>query len=221
MDMAAIGKTARPGYWIGFSGSVGSITCIDSIGLSMRMPIDSPSVEIRNIQLTETAQDTVFGPVPLIDEFGQWIPAEWPGKAKSLEALTEAWSEEDSSLVPGNFKVSKYGGFPGTKLKATGFFRIEKVAGRWWFVDPEGYLFYSTGSTGIGPRSEFARVKGREQSGVAARALPKSESSSKQHNLRHSRKSPARKRESMLGGLPDAWFMVNLPAEQSIHDLMR
>ena len=25
MDMAAIWKTARPGYWIGFTGSVGSI----------------------------------------------------------------------------------------------------------------------------------------------------------------------------------------------------
>jgi hypothetical protein len=162
MDMAAIGKTARPGYWIGFSGSVGPITCIDSIGLSMRMPIDTPFVEIRNIQLTATALDTVLGPVPLIDEFGQWIPAEWPGKAKSVDDLNAAWSEEDRSLVPGDFKVSKYGGFLSTKLKATGFFRIEKIDGRWWFVDPEGYLFYSTGSTGIGPRSEFARVKGRE-----------------------------------------------------------
>lgn len=162
MDMAAIGKTARPGYWIGFSGSVGPITCIDSIGLSMRMPIDTPFVEIRNIQLTATALDTVFGPVPLIDEFGQWIPAGWPGKAKSIDDLNAAWSEEDRSLSPGDFQVSKYGGFIGTRLMATGFFRVEKVDGRWWFVDPEGYLFYSTGSTGIGPRSEFARVKGRE-----------------------------------------------------------
>jgi hypothetical protein len=162
MDMAAIGKTARPGYWIGFSNSVGAVTCIDSIGLSMRMPIDTPFVEIRNMQLTSTALDTIFGPVPLIDEFGQWIPAEWPGKAKSLDELIAAWSEEDRSLVHGDFKVSKYGGFPGTRLKATGFFRIEKVDGRWWFVDPDGFLFFSTGSTGIGPRSEFARVKGRE-----------------------------------------------------------
>jgi len=30
MDMAAIGKTARPGYWIGFSNAVGSIKNIDS-----------------------------------------------------------------------------------------------------------------------------------------------------------------------------------------------
>jgi hypothetical protein len=65
-------------------------------------------------------------------------------------------------LQPGNFNVSKYGGFLALKAKATGFFRVEQINGIWWFVDPEGYLFFSTGSTGIGPRSEFSRVKGRE-----------------------------------------------------------
>jgi hypothetical protein len=162
MDMAAIGKTARPGYWIGFSSAVGSISRVDSLGVSMRLPIGSPTLEIRNVKLTMNAQDTIFGPVPLVDEFGQWIPAEWPGKAKSIDELKIAWSEEDKSLQVGNFNVSKYGGFIGTKAKATGFFRVEQIDGKWWFVDPEGYLFFSTGSTGIGPRSEFARVKGRE-----------------------------------------------------------
>jgi len=28
MDMAAIGKTARPGYWIGFSGSVEQLSML-------------------------------------------------------------------------------------------------------------------------------------------------------------------------------------------------
>lgn len=110
MDMAAIGKTARPGYWIGFSNAVGSITSVDSLGVSMRLPTGTPSIEIRNVVLTENAQDTVFDPVPLIDEFGQWIPAEWTGKAHSLEELNAAWVEEDNTLQPGNFKVSKYGG---------------------------------------------------------------------------------------------------------------
>jgi hypothetical protein len=162
MDMAAIGKTARPGYWIGFSSAVGSISRIDSIGVSMRLPIGSPTLEIRNVQLTMNAQDTVFGPVPLVDEFGQWIPADWPGKAKTIDDLKAAWDTEDKELQPGNFNVSKFGGFLGMKTKATGFFRVEQLEGKWWFVDPEGYLFFSTGSTGIGPRSEFARVKGRE-----------------------------------------------------------
>ena len=58
--------------------------------------------------------------------------------------------------------VSKYGGFLNKIVRATGFFRVEKIDNIWWIVDPEGYLFFSTGATGIGPRSEFARVQGRE-----------------------------------------------------------
>jgi hypothetical protein len=162
MDMAAIGKTARPGYWIGFSNQVGSISNIDSIGVSMRLPIGEPTLEIRNIQLTMHAMDTIFGPVPLVDEFGQWIPAEWEGKAKTIADLQNSWSEEDKSLQAGSTLLSKYGGFTGTKAKATGFFRVEKIDGIWWFIDPEGCMFYSTGTTGIGPRSEFSRIKGRE-----------------------------------------------------------
>lgn len=162
MDMAAIGKTARPGYWIGFSNQVGSISNVDSIGVFMRLPIGQPTLEIRNLQLTMSAMDTVFGPVPLVDEFGQWIPAEWEGKAKSIEELQTVWSEEDKAMQPGSFNLSKYGGFSGTRVKATGFFRVEKIDNIWWFIDPEGCRFYSTGATGIGPRSEFARVKGRE-----------------------------------------------------------
>jgi hypothetical protein len=162
MDMAAIGKTARPGYWIGFSNAVGSINRIDSLGVSMRLPIGSPTLEIRNVKLTMDARDTILGPVPLVDEFGQWIPADWSGKAKSLEDLKTSWNEEDKALLPGDFNISKYGGFSGIKVKATGFFRVEKIDGKLWFVDPEGYLFFSTGSTCIGPRSDFARVKGRE-----------------------------------------------------------
>jgi hypothetical protein len=162
MDMAAIGKTARPGYWIGFSNAVGAITAIDSFGVFMRQPIGDPSIEIRNVELTMSARDTIFGPLPLVDEFGQWISAEWTGKTKSLDELRETWSEEEKALRPGDFMISKYGGFSEMKTGATGFFRVEKIDGIWWFVDPEGYLFFSTGSTGIGPRSEFARVKGRE-----------------------------------------------------------
>jgi len=162
MDLAAIGKTGRPGYWIGFTNSVGSITSIDSLSVAMKLPIGSPTLEIRNMKLTMDVQDTIFEPVPLVDKFGQWIPAEWPGKAKSLEYLKTAWSDEDKALKPGNFNTSKYGGFLAMKEKATGFFHVAQLDGKWWFVDPEGYVFYSTGATGIGPRSEFSRIKGRE-----------------------------------------------------------
>jgi hypothetical protein len=162
MDQASIWKTPRPGYWIGFTGVVGSINQIDSLGVAMRLPIGSPTLEIRNIRLTMTPEDSILVTQPLVDEFGQWISNDWPGKVKSLDELKIAWSKEEKSLQSESTLISKYGGFTETKAKATGFFRIEKIDGKWWFVDPEGHLFFSTGSNCIGPLSDLSRVQGRE-----------------------------------------------------------
>lgn len=162
MDMASIWKTPRPGYWIGFTGAVGSIDHIDSLGIAMSLPIGSPTLQIRNVRLTAAAEDTIFSSKPLVDEFGQWIPDDWAGKAKTIEELKTAWNEEEKTLQTVNSEVSKYGGFLGTKAKATGFFRVEKIDEKWWFVDPEGNLFFSTGTCCINSRSDFTRTKGRE-----------------------------------------------------------
>ena len=161
-DLAAIGKKPLPGLTIGLNDIVGSITSVDSLGFMMEAPVGAPTIEFRNIRLTMAAEDSILSPIPLVDEFGQWIPAEWPGKAKTIEDLKASWDAEDKSLQPGDFKVSKYGGFLDAKVKATGFFRVEKIDGKWWFVDPEGYLFFSTGSNGTNAGGSFSRVEGRE-----------------------------------------------------------
>ncbi len=156
-------QAGLPGCWINFhQGPFGSINHIDSLGVAMVAPIGSPILEIRNVKLTMTAQDTIFEPLPLVDEFGQWIPAEWPGKAKSLDELKTAWSEEEKALQTDNLNLTKYGGFLDKKTKATGFFRVEKIDDKWWFIDPEGYLFYSIGSTGILPNVAISRIEGRK-----------------------------------------------------------
>ena len=46
-----------------------------------------------------------------------------------------------SAYVP----LSKYGGWLEARVEATGFFHTKKLGGRWWLVDPEGYLFISIG----------------------------------------------------------------------------
>ena len=161
-DMAAIGQRGMPGFGLGFTGFIGTINNVDSLGVLMEAPVGSPTLEIRNVRLTMTAEDSILSPIPLVDEFGQWIPADWPGKAKTLEDLKAAWDEEDKALQTDNFNVSKYGGYSDTKAMATGYFRVEKIEGKWWFIDPEGHYFISTGSTGIGPGGSFARIEGRE-----------------------------------------------------------
>ncbi|WP_202913646.1 hypothetical protein [Pararcticibacter amylolyticus] len=44
-------------------------------------------------------------------------------------------------FLPSTVRLSKYGGRTDKKTKATGFFYIKKIDGRWWAVDPEGYYF--------------------------------------------------------------------------------
>jgi hypothetical protein len=162
-DMASISKKPLPGLWIGFTGAVGTISQIDSIGVEMRFPVDNPTLTIRNVKLTQTPEDSILDPVPVVDKFGQWIPCDWQGKVHTDEDFKKVWTEEEKALSQNNkFNVSKYGGYLDNKFEATGFFRVEKIDGRWWFVDPEGYLFFSVGSTGINPGGSFSRIEGRE-----------------------------------------------------------
>lgn len=47
----------------------------------------------------------------------------------------------DYPVDPANLELSKYGGWKARQVAATGFFRVEKIDGRWWAIDPEGYLY--------------------------------------------------------------------------------
>ena len=104
--------------------------------------------------------------MPLVDPFGQLRVGEWPGKVKAASELQED-KVRDRDLVatvtkPGAGR-SRFGGMTGgPALKATGFFRVEKINGSWWFVDPDGNLFWSLGVNCAGS-SVQTRVKGREE----------------------------------------------------------
>ncbi len=85
---------------------------------------------------------------PFIDEFGQYIHKDWPGKTHSLEELIAEGPAEQKDLAvnPGPPDRNQYGGWTtGPKLKATGFFGVQKYKGKWWLVDPQGRLFFSHG----------------------------------------------------------------------------
>ncbi len=104
--------------------------------------------------------------MPLVDPFGQLRAGEWPGKVKAARDLAED-SKRDLELVsavtmPGEGR-SRFGGMTGgPKLKATGYFRVEKIGGKWWFVDPEGNLFWSLGVNCVGSPIQ-TKVEGREE----------------------------------------------------------
>jgi hypothetical protein len=167
-DMASVSNRSRPSYFLNLNGPYGPLTSVQAIGVAMQIPLGNPTFELRSVRLAkESPGDAVLEPKPLVDELGQWIHAE----RRTLDQVKRAWAREDESLVPGDFGYCRYGGFAATKAKATGFFRVEKVDGKWWFVDPDGHLFYSTGVDCV--RSEAGtRTEGRD--GVFT-ALPPAE----------------------------------------------
>jgi hypothetical protein len=105
--------------------------------------------DIKNIRAggqAETLDAKTF--FPFIDEFGQYIHKDWPGKTHSVEEMISYGKAErkDIQANPGPADRNRYGGWTGgPKLEATGFFRVEKYKGKWWLVDPEGRLFWSHG----------------------------------------------------------------------------
>ncbi len=162
-DLASVGKVPRNSFWIGTGGVYGPLNAVEAIGVAMQTPLGRPTLEIRSVRLSkEEPGSDILDRKPVVDEFGQWIPADWPGKVKSLDQVRKEWAAEEAGLGAGDFGYCNYGGYLNTKAKATGFFRVEKVDGRWWFVDPDGHLFFSTGSTGMGSGGGDARLKGRE-----------------------------------------------------------
>jgi hypothetical protein len=168
-DMAAVGNRSRVGYFLGLWGPFVPLTDVEAISFEMENPIGSPTLEVRSIRLEKKSPgDAVLDGLPLVDELGQYVHASWPGKAASVEDLQKAWRAEEQALAPADKGLCRYGGYVGTSAKATGFFRVEKVDGRWWFVDPDGHLFLSLGADVVRPESATP-AKGRE---AFFRALP-------------------------------------------------
>jgi hypothetical protein len=164
VDLAATVNQPRNSYWINIeAGGHGPTTAVQGISVVMRYPSTRATLEIRSVTLAKTDPgDAVLEGKPLIDEFGQYTHSEWPGKAHTEDELKTAWAAESAGLAPA-FAAERgpYGGFAGTHAAATGFFRVEKIDGRWWFVTPDGQLFYSVGANAMSPYSG-TRTVGRE-----------------------------------------------------------
>lgn len=163
-DLAATYNQPRNSYWFKIGvARTGPTTNVTGITVAMNNPVGAPTLAIRSVTLaTNDLGDAVLEGKPLVDEFGQYTHAEWPGKAHSLAELKSNWTAETAALRTGTMtNRDAYGGFLNTRAAATGFFRVEQVDGRWWFVDPDGHLFFSTGMNGV-LVDTLTRVEGRE-----------------------------------------------------------
>jgi hypothetical protein len=161
-DLASVHNKARPMVFINLSGTPGPLSAVKELGVAMSSPIGKPSLEIRSVKLSkDDPGDALLESGALVDEFGQCVHDTWPNKARNLEYLKGAWFGDEGLLSKSDMPYCKYGGYRDTKAKATGFFRVEKIDGRWWFVDPDGHLFLSMGADSIGAGAATP-VRGRE-----------------------------------------------------------
>jgi autotransporter-associated beta strand protein len=88
----------------------------------------------------------------IIDAYGQFVLYDWPGKIHSDSEEVTVHATEAASLaaqiaaLQGSTDRDSYGGWAaGPQLAATGWFRTQKLNGKWWLVTPTGHFFWSTG----------------------------------------------------------------------------
>lgn len=116
---------------------------IVSVRFFLHRPAKPTPFGIAAVSLSPAISQEAF-----VDRFGQYAFADWPGKLHEEQELAQRRDAETAELsahpsLPGR---DRFGGWAdGPKLDATGFFRTEKHNGKWWLVDPDGRLFFSSG----------------------------------------------------------------------------
>ncbi|MBN1515422.1 beta-galactosidase [Candidatus Sumerlaeota bacterium] len=132
------------------ASDIGRVTL--SIGRWEHAPQHPPLI-LSNVHLTtETPPPLPDVEQPVVDRFGQWTVADWPGKVKDEADQLQRHKELNAKLAATeqNEEFSRYGGWKKLPFDATGFFRTQHDGKRWWLVDPEGYAFLSAGVDCIG-----------------------------------------------------------------------
>jgi len=139
--------------------------------LKFGFTLDQPdgTLLLRDISLVRSEKNL---PLPVADRFGQRIRGDWPGKVYHVEEMITDLEEEGEALDQAENMAGRdiYGGLiSDKKYEATGYFRVEKImnngTGQWWFITPEGNLFWSLGVTGvryIDHGADATLVEGRE-----------------------------------------------------------
>ena len=83
-------------------------------------------------------------------------------EAAALTAVTESMTEgaamqdQPPSDAVYNAQLDRYGGVKSVRSHATGFFRVENMDGRWWFITPEGHGFMSAGVNHVDYRGDYS-----------------------------------------------------------------
>lgn len=156
-------------FW-GMRGVPGGTSDIDHTKVSafqvfLPKPSSKHTLYIRDIKLLPLDnKNSIAFKLPFVDQFGQNIRANYPGKLLGEKDWPKRMKTEakEIQVAPAVAERDKFGGWAkGPTLKATGWFRTEQVDGKWWLVTPEGHLFFSVGVDTIHP-VETTFIDGRD-----------------------------------------------------------
>jgi len=102
----------------------------------------------------------------IVDAFGQYTRADWPGKVKDEADLARRRTEEEARVqaAPTLSDRDEYGGWAsGPQIQPTGFFATVKRDGKWWLATPSGHLFLSLGVDAMSLDEGPTIIEGREK----------------------------------------------------------
>ena len=138
---------------------------VSAVTLSIPQPKAGQDILISQFGVT-TEQLSAAAYAGIVDSYGQYTRADWPGKVKHDEQLQQAVVQEQQQLhtwLAERPAQDKFAGWTGGQpFEASGFFRTEKRDGRWYLVTPEGHPFYSLGVNAVTTQQSATYVEGRE-----------------------------------------------------------
>ncbi len=151
-----LGLWGMRGYPPGVRGDGATLDPTRVVAFQVFLPMpDKPETLILDNVRVFGKRETIRRPSSkaFVDRFGQFAWADWPGKLKDASEWPALLAAEKADLArdPSPADRDEYGGWKdGPKLRATGWFRTEKVNGKWWLVTPSGHLFFSLGVDCVG-----------------------------------------------------------------------
>jgi hypothetical protein len=138
---------------------------VSAVTLSMPQPKAAQHILISQFGVS-TEKLSAAAYAGIVDSYGQYARADWPGKVKNDEQLQQAVAQEQKQLHtwlaerPAQDKFAGWTG--GMPFEASGFFRTEKRDGRWYLITPEGHPFYSLGVNAVTAQQSATYIEGRE-----------------------------------------------------------
>ena len=137
---------------------------IRKIGIYLRKPTAAVTMSFDNIRLAPAFSwvDVLTGTV---DRFGQRTWGNVPGQISSVNDLTSRLANEGADLsntptYPDRTPIGSWSTGPNLS-NASGYFKLAKYRNKWYFLAPDGTLFFSSGLAGLTATNVPTRVTNR------------------------------------------------------------